>query len=97
MNVTENGYDGKGGLPNAIPVTDSTTQLKTATWCQGAINAGKRTKRVTVKYKELKKKDIVSTAKHTDTWQTTQVAPNSSNHVKSLKLRTTHTQIVSTT
>ncbi|GFW91823.1 hypothetical protein TNCV_3400831 [Trichonephila clavipes] len=62
------------GLPNAIPVADSTTQLKTATSRQGALNAGRRTKRVTVKYKELKK-DIVSTAKHTDIWQTSQGLP----------------------
>ncbi|GFY08503.1 hypothetical protein TNCV_809361 [Trichonephila clavipes] len=72
------------GLPDAIPVTNSTIQLKTATSCQGALNAGKRTKRVSVKYKELKK-DIVSIAKHMDASQTTQVAPNSPNHVKALK------------
>ncbi|GFV18988.1 hypothetical protein TNCV_4758731 [Trichonephila clavipes] len=83
MNVTVDGYDGKG-ITQCYSCNDSTTQLKTASSRQGALSAGKRTKRVTVKYKELKK-DIVSTAKHTGTWQTTQVAPNSPNHVKALK------------
>ncbi|GFU02807.1 nucleic-acid-binding protein from transposon X-element [Trichonephila clavipes] len=81
INVTVDGYDGKGVTQCYSCIIVSIIRQKTAISLLGAINVAKSNKRENAKFKELRI-DTALIVKHMDTWLTTMAALNSPNHVK---------------